>query len=207
MFYGNLKKFLLMAPLALAAFVGQPAQAFAGWSVGVSVGGGHHHRDRVVVRIPSHSTRYYYGGHSYYYYDGIYYSPARGGYMVVNPPPGIIVRGLPRGHHSVWVGNRRYYRHHDCYYERVRGGYRVVRPPVIVQPAPVVYQPIGVEAPTVVSAAPGSPEEYSINVPDYNGGYKVVVIKRSGGGFVGPQGEFYNQFPSVDHLRIVYCHK
>jgi WXXGXW repeat (2 copies) len=45
---------------------------------------------------------------------------------------------------------------------------------------------------------------FTINVPNAQGGYTAVVIKQSGDGYVGPQGEYYSQFPSVTQLQVVY---
>jgi hypothetical protein len=72
-----------------------------------------------------------------------------------------------------------------------------VPPPAIV---PVLAQPI-----TQVPAPPAAQsDEFTINIPNDHGGYTAVVIKRSGNGFTGPQGEFYPQFPTVSQLKIIY---
>jgi hypothetical protein len=44
----------------------------------------------------------------------------------------------------------------------------------------------------------------TLNIPNDKGGYTAVVIKRSGNGFIGPQGEFYSDFPKVSQLKIMY---
>ncbi len=74
------------------------------------------------------------------------------------------------------------------------------------QPVPVVVaQPVG-----TVGTAQGplvqdqSIDSFMIHVLNDNGGYTVVVIKRSGSGFVGPQGEYYTQFPSMSQLKVMY---
>ncbi len=46
--------------------------------------------------------------------------------------------------------------------------------------------------------------EFTVNIPNNHGGYTAVVIKRSGNGFTGPQGEFYPEFPKVSQLKIMY---
>ena len=46
--------------------------------------------------------------------------------------------------------------------------------------------------------------EFTVNIPNDHGGYTAVVIKRSGNGFTGPQGEFYPEFPKVSQLKIMY---
>ena len=58
---------------------------------------------------------------------------------------------------------------------------------------------------TQVPAPPASqPDEFTVNIPNDHGGYTAVVIKRSGKGFTGPQGEFYPEFPKVSQLKIMY---
>jgi hypothetical protein len=58
---------------------------------------------------------------------------------------------------------------------------------------------------TQVPALPADqPDEFTVNIPNDHGGYTAVVIKRSGNGFTGPQGEFYPAFPKVSQLRIMY---
>jgi len=67
----------------------------------------------------------------------------------------------------------------------------------------VVEQP----APVVMAAAPSttySGDTVTVNVPNNNGGYTAVVLKRSGNGYVGPQGEYYDQVPSTQQLQAMY---
>ncbi len=45
---------------------------------------------------------------------------------------------------------------------------------------------------------------FTVNVPNGQGGYVAVVIQQSGGGYAGPQGEYYPQFPSVAQLQAMY---
>jgi hypothetical protein len=49
-----------------------------------------------------------------------------------------------------------------------------------------------------------TPVEFTVNVPNRRGGYTPVVIKKSGSGWIGPQGEFYPQFPKVSTLKAIY---
>lgn len=64
------------------------------------------------------------------------------------------------------------------------------------------YSPVPVGQVPVVS--PAGPNEFTVNIPDAHGGYIPILIKRSGNGFVGPQGEFYPEFPKVFQLKIIY---
>jgi len=74
-----------------------------------------------------------------------------------------------------------------------------IQKPVYEEPAPVVVdQPSGV--PTTTYAG----DSVTVNVPNSNGGYTAVVLKRSGNGYVGPQGEYYDQIPTTAQLQAMY---
>jgi hypothetical protein len=68
----------------------------------------------------------------------------------------------------------------------------------------IVAQP----APVVVAQAPPSTtysgDTVTVNVPNSNGGYTAVELKRSGNGYVGPQGEYYDQIPATVQLQAMY---
>jgi len=155
------------------------------------------------------------GGTRYFYYDGLYYVRVEGGYMLVAPPLGAYVSAIPPDFHPVMINGRVYYTDNEVYYLLTeRHGYKVVeRPVVYVRPETVVVAqptvtvvatqaapPVAVAAPAVVD----TPEAFPVNVPNDKGGYTTVVIKKSGNGFVGPQGEFYAQFPKVVQLKAMY---
>ncbi len=76
--------------------------------------------------------------------------------------------------------------------------------PVTVMPAPVVVSHVSPSLnPTPLPVR--RDDLFSINVPQSQGsGYTVVVIKRSGNGFTGPQGEFYTEFPKLAQLQAMY---
>lgn len=57
-----------------------------------------------------------------------------------------------------------------------------------------------VATPPVISA----PDQFIVNIPNKNGGFTPIVIKRSRNGFIGPQGEYYPEFPKVFQLEIMY---
>ncbi len=75
-----------------------------------------------------------------------------------------------------------------------------IQKPVYEQPAPVVVA----QPSSVVPSATYSGDTVTINVPNSNGGYTAVVLKRSGNGFVGPQGEYYAQIPTTAQLQAMY---
>ncbi len=132
-------------------------------------------------------------GTRYYYCDGYYYVPQAGGYVVVSPPTQIVTT-IPSYYQPVVVNGVTYYVNNGIYYVYTPYGYQAVQPPVTV----VTTQ--------VVSAATTSTDEgsFTVNIPNDKGGYTPVILKRSGKGFTGPQGEFYAQFPKVVQLKAMY---
>ena len=73
-------------------------------------------------------------------------------------------------------------------------------PYVAPAPAPVV----AAENTPAAEAAGMTNDTYVINIPNAKGSYTPVSIRRSGNGFVGPQGEFYTEFPRVEQLKLMY---
>jgi hypothetical protein len=71
---------------------------------------------------------------------------------------------------------------------------------IVEQPAQVIVaQPAQVIPSTTYSG-----DTVTVNVPNSNGGYTAVVLRRSGNGYVGPQGEYYDQVPSTAQLQAMY---
>lgn len=196
-------------------------------------GHGHHHPDgpwpdrRPPVgfhrpSLPETIAEIVVAGIRLFYDDGVYYRRERDVYIVVDPPIGAVVRVIPSYYQEIVINGVIYYTYDGIYYLRVRKGYKVVQPPVVtvVQPVPVVVQqtvsttalPVSADGQSATSdgrsasAASSDPaeEEFTINIPNDKGGYTPVVIKRTKDGFVGPQGEFYSEFPRVAQLKIMY---
>lgn len=221
-----MKIFFSFLALVLFAF---SRTSYADWSVGVSVGGpGYYHDDRGYYRwhdhphygwhmhhLPAGYFTIWVGADRYYYYDGLYYTYiGDGDYVLVNPPVGAHVDMIPPDFQPVSINGRIYYTDNGVYYILTEHhGYKVVEPPVVYeQPAQVVVtqQPqqviVAQPAPTVVAApeAVVPQDTFPVNVPNNSGGYTAVVIKKSGNGYMGPQGEFYSSFPSVAQLKAMY---
>jgi hypothetical protein len=75
--------------------------------------------------------------------------------------------------------------------------------PVVVQPSVVTALPVATMPPTTIDQ--GTPDgSYTVNIANPQGGYIAVIIKKSGNGFVGPQGEYYPEFPKVAQLQAMY---
>jgi hypothetical protein len=138
-------------------------------------------------------------GDRHFYRDGRWYRHGWFGFdfAVAALTIGALIEALPPRHTTVVVENTPYYYDNRYYYRQSPyGGYVVVPPPAVV-PAPVV-----IPAPVVVQ--PLIPEISTVNIPNSRGGYTSVTLRKSGNGFVGPQGEYYASYPSVDQLRVMY---
>jgi hypothetical protein len=193
----------MLTGILMLALLVIPQLSYADWSIGI--GFGDHDRDHHFYRYhdrPHYGLHMHYlptgyftvwvGGARYYYYDGLYYSyVGDGDYVLVNPPVGAYVNVIPADFQPVIINGRTYYTDNGVYYILTEHhGYKVVEAPVVyAQPAPVVVN---------------TQDTFPVNIPNDKGGYVSVVIKKSGNGFVGPQGEFYAQFPSVTQLKVMY---
>ena len=199
----NKAKTMLVLSLLMAGLACFPAQAQArSWGRGHERGYPHHERypyGRFEVSLPHGFVELGFRGHKYFYNAGLFYLFNARQYVVVPPPAGVVVYEIPNGWHTVVIDGATYYTYNGVYYARVPGGYQVVQPP-----APVIVEPAMVAATVVVAEKPI--EEFTINIPNSKGnGYVTVVVKRSGTGFVGPQGEFYPEFPKVAQLQAMYA--
>jgi hypothetical protein len=129
-----------------------------------------------------------------YYYGGPYY-PA--GDVLVSSPV----------YEPVVVNGTTYYLNNGTYYIYTSSGYQPIAPPAEEQPQDSQPPPLTQPAPTVTAAAPadtGSDADITVNIPNKKGGYTAVTLKKSGNGYVGPQGEFYAQFPKISQLEAIY---
>ena len=127
---------------------------------------------------------------------------------------GSVVASLPPYYNTVYYGGVPYYYYDGIYYRPAPSGYMVVQAPPVAAPV-MVQQPAMVAQPTVSmpvesanvtqAASPATQgEPITVNVPTYKGGYTSVTLTRSGTGFVGPQGEYYPEFPKIKQLKEMY---
>ena len=155
----------------------------------------------IVRPTPSYAWH----GHSYvgvnlgvwpgnYYYGGPYYDPYYSPYSYPYSPAYTVVASS--AYQPTVINGVTYYVNNGVYYIYTQYGYQAVATPAGIS-VPVVSS-----NPTTVTA--GNDDSYTINVPNAKGGYTSVVLKRSGNGFTGPQGEFYSEFPKVSHLQVMY---
>ena len=141
--------------------------------------------------------RGHYGGYRHYYHDGGWYRPGWFGFGIAVSALtiGALIMSLPPRHTTVIVGGVPYYYDNQYYYRQLSdGSYVVVEPPVVVQAA----------SPVMVQTVPAVAEASTVNIPNSRGGFTSVTLRRSGNGYVGPQGEYYAQYPTVQQLQLMY---
>jgi len=199
----NITKFL--TGLLVLVFLTIPQFSYADWSIGVGVGDhydhhyygwhDHPHYGLHMHFLPDGYFTVWVGGIRYYYYDGLYYSyVGDGDYVLVSPPAGAIVNTIPTDFQPVIVNGMTYYVNDGVYYVYTPHGYQVVGQPTAQPVTTVVAAPAAVEV----------QDSFTVNVPNNSNGYSAVLIKRSGNGYVGPQGEFYPEFPKIAQLKVMY---
>ena len=81
----------------------------------------------------------------------------------------------------------------------------IATPEVVVQPSTIVTT-ASTYPTTVISPAQTTTvmDDITVNIPNTAGRYSAVLVKRSGKGFIGPQGEYYPEFPKVSVLKVLY---
>jgi hypothetical protein len=176
---------IVIAFLFLSLLIIRPTSSYAYWHdhgyVGVHIG---------VWPGP-------YSGYPYspyyadpYYADPYYADPYYSGYVVAPSS----------SYQPVVVNGVTYYVNNGVYYIYTQYGYQAVATPAGAAAVPVI-QPATV---TAVPASVDTDDSFTINIPNNKGGYTTVILKKSGNGFVGPQGEFYTEFPKVSQLQVIY---
>ena len=185
----KLKKNVFLIMCVSIIFIAQAVNAYA-W---VPMRHSHHpHHPRRAVRLPSSHTTILVAGLPYYYYGGVFYRRGPSRYVIVTAPVGAVVPVLPVEYQSVVINGTTYYTYDNVYYVQSPAGYTVTPTPVVAQ------------VPSVQTTTP-SEDAYVVHVPNANGSYTPVVLKKSGEGFVGPQGEYYPKHPTVEQLKVMYA--
>ena len=204
----------------IIAMLLQPAEAYA-WSGGRGGNWNYRHypeHGRYSFWLPAALTTLLVAGLTYYYCEGVYYHRSGYGYVVVPPPCSAVVREIPPVYVPVLANGITYYTADGIYYQYTPQGYMVAQPPqnvTVVQQAPPVQQaqPAPVNTGTVVEKViPSTPVEktdkvFTVNVPNAKGGFTAVTLKKTANGYIGPQGEFYPDFPTVEQLQLMYGKK
>ena len=158
-------------------------------------------------------VRMFIGGLEYFYWEGMFYQMRADRYVVVPAPVGAVVTAVPPGCQPVIVDGTTYYTINGVTYMYTPNGYQVVPPPMsIVRREPVSPTVlISQQAPNISAKPPAPPpattkteDVYTVNIPNVRGTYTPVTLRRSGNGFVGPQGEYYTEFPRIEQLKVMY---
>lgn len=153
---------------------------------------------------------WFWGGSGWGWYDadwygGPYYSAVTGYY----PPVGTVLTTVPNSCQPVSVDGVDYYTVNGVTYAQTTdGNYQVVQPPralLNTTNAPALSAP----AQTPVAHGPDAAAatasgSLTVNIPSAKGGYVPVTLTLSGTGFIGPQGEFYPEFPKLELLQAIY---
>lgn len=184
----------------------------------------------ILCSILSFSSAFAWGGGGHYrFHDGRFYRPGFLGFEVAVsvPPIGAIVSTIPDGYSTIVIGGLPYYYYGGIYLRPCQYGYVVVQAPpeYAAAPAPssntvTQAQPSGPLSVAEQSKGDGQstkslssiPEQkqvntgdtVTINVPNSQGGYVPVKLVKHNKGYIGPQGEFYPNHPTVQQLKALY---
>lgn len=156
----------------------------------------HYVKGKFVTVLPGRFVKIALGGLSYYYVNGTFYQKRNRGYVVVSAPRGAVISKLPHGHKVIVVNGVQYYTFNDAYCKHTPAGYLVVSDPT----------PIGLETPqtTSIEVSKDTGKSFVINIPNSDGSYTTVTLTKYSEGFLGPQGEYYPEFPPVEQLKVMY---
>lgn len=148
-------------------------------------------------------------GIGYLYHNGLFFRHKGGRFLVVAPPFGAIVPVLPFGCVSFTFGpGVVYYFLDGVYYRSVPDGYVVVPESEVEEyrlQKEISESKLSVERSTGTAVSGDNISgEFTINVPNGDGSYTPVRLKKSGNGYTGPQGEYYEGNPSVEQLKVLY---
>jgi hypothetical protein len=113
---------------------------------------------------------------------------------------GVIVPVLPFEFETLTFGPGIVYYYNDgVYYKAVPEGYVVVPKSEVEK-----YKQQKETLKNEESNKNVSGEEYVINIPNSDGSFTPVKLKKSDNGYIGPQGESYQGHPSIEQLKVLY---
>jgi hypothetical protein len=100
----------------------------------------------------------------------------------VTPSVGSLVDSLPEDHSSVIINGLTYAVYQDVFYLQTTSRYQVIDPSTL---------------------APNS-GSFTIDLINTDGQDTQIQMQAQYNGYIGPQGEFYPQFPSIQQLQAMY---
>ncbi|HNX68633.1 MAG TPA: hypothetical protein PLL75_05860 [Candidatus Omnitrophota bacterium] len=161
----------------------------------------------VVPALPPYYRPIPYGGKTYFFYNNTYYLQEPTGYNVVTPPPQVVTSNppaieAPEKTIVVTVPNP-----NGSYIpvtlEKYSDGYK--GPNGEFYPDyPTIDQLKAMYAKNSAPAERPLPEELTVDIPNKNGSVTKVTLHRTKDGYVGPEGEYYKEKPTVEQLAIMY---
>lgn len=150
-------------------------------------------------------------GREYYYNNGSFYRRLGDIYLAAPAPVGAVVRTIPAEYKPIVIDGASYYIIHGNVYMQTLNGYQVMpqKPFMIEKYASEQKDAIGAPMQATYSGPKttegNSEESYVVNIPNSNGSYVPVIIKKSRDGYTGPHGEYYQKFPKVEELKSIYA--
>jgi len=163
-------------------------------------GRGSHHRAYTV--LPRGHISLTHRGDRYFYHGGLFYRNVRNRYVYSAPPIGAIISLLPLGFAMLMIAGMPYYHYEGVYYRECPSGYMVV--PESEIEARRAEQNRVKEQPAVQQDAYDNGRDFTVNVPNNSGSFTAVKLTRTEAGYIGPQGEFYPDRPTVKQLQVLY---
>jgi hypothetical protein len=105
--------------------------------------------------LPGSRIAISFGSRHLFFNAGVWFEPARGGFVVVAPPFGAVAPVLPPAYVPILANGVTYYYANETYYAPAPGGYAVVAPPQNI--APIAAQGAPYPQPAPPPPAPAAP--------------------------------------------------
>jgi hypothetical protein len=136
------------------------------------------------------------------YCAGQYYRYTPAGYVMAVPPAGAVYPAVPAGYTLVYPNGYGYpsYYYPSAYYAPAPA----YAAPAAVQPAPAAVPQTPVQQVSDPAVQPVS-DVFEISLPNRDGTFTHVSLRKTEKGFLGPQGEFYSDHPTEEELRTRYA--
>ena len=159
------------------------------------------HKPAHKVKVVKKSRVVRIGGAPYVYRQGQLWHRGKRGARRYAPPRRRFYRTLPRGAVRVVINGFPHFRIGAAFCLPIDGGYVRVDAPVRYEPPVVITAPASSRSRAVVQGT----ENVTVMVINSNGSRTPVVLDRGDGGtWIGPNGEIYDRFPTVNQLKPVY---
>jgi hypothetical protein len=199
---------ILAVSFLICLFAGAGSIVGARGNGGYSRGNGVHGSNYHVRSYPGynfHGRTFHRGGYYPRIYSGFHHSRYGGGFFIGSHwfwGPTVVFAGVP------------YYYYGGTYYIPAGDELVAATPPDsnTSAPSPSQSPPLKAIAPppadtsaAIASVATGQPTDtVTIHVPNAAGGFTPVKLVRVDNGYIGPQGEFYPNNPTVAELKVLY---